>query len=123
MLGKRPARTRLLGGGAIAVVGLALVLSACLKGPSSAAAASGPLARAPDGRPLVMTFDDEFNAFRRFQGGQGVWRTTYKDGKAADEFEIRTLKGNKEVQLYVDPEFAHLGLDPFRLRNGVLEIR
>ena len=123
MLRKRPGSRRLLGGGVLAAVGLALVLSACLKGPSSAAAASGPLSRAPDGRPLAVTFAEEFNAFRRFQGGQGVWRTTYKDGKAADEIDIRTLKGNKEVQLYVDPEFARLGLNPFKLSNGVLEIR
>lgn len=123
MLRTRPASRRWLGGGALAALGLALALGACLKAPSSAAAATAPLARAPDGRPLAMTFDEEFNAFRRFEGGKGVWRTTYKDGKAADEFELRTLKGNKEVQLYVDPDFAHLGLDPFKLRNGVLEIR
>jgi beta-glucanase (GH16 family) len=104
-------------------LGLAFLLCACLKGPSTAAAATGPLAKAPDGRPLAMTFSDEFDSFRRYAGGKGVWRTTYRDGKAADEFDIRTLKGNKEVQLYVDPEFAHLGLDPFKVRNGVLEIR
>lgn len=119
----RPAVGRAVWGGGLATLAAAVALAACLRGPSSAAAATGPLTRAPDGRPLVMTFDDEFNGFRRFTGGKGVWRTTYRDGKADDEFTIRTIKGNKEVQLYVDPDFAHLGLDPFKVTNGVLEIR
>jgi len=110
-------------GGKLAALGLALALTACLKGPSTAAAATAPLSRSPDGRPLTVTFSDDFDSFRRWSGGKGVWRTTYKDGKAADEIDIRTLKNNKEVELYVDPEFAHLGLDPFRVRGGVLEIR
>jgi hypothetical protein len=111
------------GGGKLAALGLALALAACLKPTPQAAAATAPLARAPDGRPLVMTFSDDFDSLRRWSGGKGVWRTTYRDGKAGDEVEIRTLKNNKEVQLYVDPEFAKLGLDPFRLRGGILEIR
>jgi len=111
------------GGGTLAALALALTLAACLKGPSTAAAATEPLARAPDGRPLVMTFSDDFDSFRRFTGGKGVWRTTFRDGQSADEVEIRTLRNNKEVQLYVEPEFARLGLDPFRVRNGILEIR
>jgi len=111
------------GGGKLAALALALTLAACLKGPSSAAAATGPLTRSPDGRPLTMTFSDDFDSFRRWSGGQGVWRTTFRDGKSADEVDIRTLKNNKEVQLYVEPEFARLGLDPFRVHNGLLEIR
>jgi beta-glucanase (GH16 family) len=111
------------GGGKLAALGLALTLAACLRATPQAAAATAPLTRAPDGRPLVMTFSDDFDSFRRWSGGKGVWRTTYRDGKAADEVEIRTLKNNKEVQLYVDPEFAKLGLDPFRLKGGLLEIR
>ncbi|MFC3069480.1 glycoside hydrolase family 16 protein [Phenylobacterium soli] len=110
------------GGGAVAALVLALALGACLRGPSEASAAPGPLKTSPDGRPLALTFDDEFNSFRRFPGPGGVWRTTFKDGRAGDEFELRTLKGNKEVQLYVDPEFQRLGLNPFRVANGMLEI-
>ncbi|THD78839.1 MAG: glycoside hydrolase family 16 protein [Phenylobacterium sp.] len=109
-------------GAKLAAAALALSLAACLKAGPPASAATPPLARAPDGRSLAVTFDDEFDSFRRFHDGKGVWRTTYRDGQAADEFDIRTLKNNKEVELYVDPDFQHLGLDPFRIRDGMLEI-
>jgi hypothetical protein len=121
-LADRTRSRRAGGGGKLAALGLALALAACLKAPSTAAA-TAPLSRSPDGRPLVMTFSDEFDSFRRWSNGKGVWRTTYRDGHAADEFDVRTLKNNKEVELYVDPEFAHLGLDPFRVRGGMREIR
>jgi hypothetical protein len=114
-------------GGKLAAVVLALGLAACLKGTPPAAAATAPLAKAPDGRPLALTFDDEFNSFRPWTNGKGVWRTTYRDGQAADPFDVRTIKGNKEVELYVDPSFSPagrpLGLNPFRIANGELEIR
>jgi beta-glucanase (GH16 family) len=110
-------------GGKLAAAGLAgLALAACLKGTPPAAAATPPLKTSPDGRPLVVTFDEEFDSFRPFVNGKGVWRTTYRDGQAADEFDVRTIKGNKEVELYVDPGFLHLGLDPFKVRGGMLEI-
>jgi beta-glucanase (GH16 family) len=108
--------------GVLAAAGLALGLAACLKATPPAAAATPPLKTAPDGRPLVVTFDEEFDAFRPFVHDKGVWRTVYKDGQAADEFDLRTIKGNKEVELYVDPGFQHLGLDPFRLGKGELDI-
>jgi beta-glucanase (GH16 family) len=114
-------------GGRMAALGLALTVAACLRATPPAAAATPPLAKAPDGRPLSVTFDEEFNSFRPWVDGKGVWRTTYRDGQAADPFDIRTIKGNKEVELYVDPDFAptgrKLGLNPFRVANGVLEIR
>jgi beta-glucanase (GH16 family) len=121
---RTPVRRRWLGGGRLAALGLALALGACLRSaPTAEAAAAGPLTVSPDGRPLKLTFADEFTDFRRYVNGKGVWRTTYKDGKAADEFDLRTLKNNKEVELYVDPDFLKLGLNPFRISNGVLEIR
>lgn len=116
----RANRTRRGGGQAVALL-LALTLGACA--PPRASAAAGPLKTSPDGRPLALAFDDEFDSFRPWIGGKGVWRTTYKDGRAADEFDLRTLKGNKEAQLYVDPGFQRLGLNPFHVANGVLEIR
>jgi len=117
---RRPGR---LDGGKLAVLALALALAACLRGAPAAEAAATPLAKSPDGRPLALTFADEFNDFRPYVNGKGVWRTTYRDGKSADEFDIRTIKGNKEAELYVDPEFKRLGLNPFRIAGGVLEIR
>ncbi|WP_395671347.1 glycoside hydrolase family 16 protein [Phenylobacterium sp.] len=114
---------------------VALLVSAC-----SAAEAAAPLTRTPDGRALEVTFADEFDSFRPYRNGQGVWRTTFRDGRDDhdDDFNLRTLKWNKELQLYVDPEMrGHrgrhgdgdrdareqaLGLNPFRVKDGVLEI-
>jgi len=108
-----------------AVAALGLALCAC-QGAPPAAAATAPLAHAPDGRPLTMTFDDEFDSFRRFAHGQGVWRTYLRGGDGMLVTE-RTLTGNKELQVYVDPDWAPegrpLGLNPFSLHDGELEIR
>lgn len=92
---------------------------AALRPDRSGAAA---LKTTPDGRRLELAFADEFETFRRFSGDRGVWRTTFRDGNGQDPFDLRTLRWNKELQLYVDAEFAGLGLDPFALRDGVLEI-
>lgn len=124
---------------------LALAATACAQAVTRAEPAAGPLSATPDGRALQLTFADEFDSFRRFQGGKGVWRTTFRDGRddKGDDFNLRTLKWNKEVQLYVDPDMrphrgrhgdhesaAHpvaderpLGLNPFQIDGGKLEIR
>ena len=112
----------------VTAAALAVALAACLRtgAPAEAAAASGPLAQSPDGRKLQLAFDDEFDSFRPYREGRGVWRTTFKDGKAADEWDLRTLKWNKEVQLYVDPDFAPggspLNINPFAVHDGALQI-
>jgi beta-glucanase (GH16 family) len=121
---RTPRRRSSLGGGKLAALAFSVAaLGACLRGGPTAEAATAPLAKSPDGRPLTLTFADEFNDFRPYVNGKGVWRTTYKDGKAADDINVRTLKNNKEVQLYVDPQFKRLGLNPFHIAGGVLEIR
>lgn len=134
--GSRPAA---FAAAALAVAGVAAA------GCQQAAAASGPLKAAPDGRPLELTFADEFDTFRPWRGGRGVWRTTFRDGRDDndDDFNLRTLKWNKEVQLYVDPDMrGHpgrhgdheppglhrgrgpaLGLNPFEVGDGKLSIR
>ena len=81
----------------------ALSLGCSAAGPT-AAQPIGPLKTSPDGRPLTLAFSDEFNSFRRWSGSGGVWRTTFRDGKSADDYDLRTLKWNKEVELYVDPD-------------------
>ena len=112
---------------------LALGLAACVKvGAPEAAPSHGPLTQSPDGRPLKLTFHDEFDSFRPWRNGQGVWRTTFKDGQAADPIDARTLRGNKELQLYVDRDMRLGGrvlgvhpasaLDPFVVHDGMLEI-
>ena len=86
---------------------------------ASASELNGPLKTAPNGRPLVLTFSDDFNTFRRFDGHSGVWRTTYGDGNQQG-LDKRSLPNNGELELYVDPDV--LGLNPFKIRDGVLEI-
>src|SRR6185437_16803793 len=111
-----------------AAVALGLALAACLRpgAPADAAASPPPLAHAPDGRPLAMTFDEEFDAWRPFRHGQGVWRTWFRDG-TGEPLTERTLAGNKELELYVDPDWAPdggppVGLNPFAVHDGVLDI-
>lgn len=111
--------------GLLAAAGLA---SCFIAGCSSAT--EQPLKTTPDGRPLVLTFSDDFNAFDRWRDGKGAWRTTFRDGKAADDYDVRTLRSNKELELYVDPETRPhgasagpaLGLNPFRAADGKLTI-
>ncbi|HEY8572373.1 glycoside hydrolase family 16 protein [Phenylobacterium sp.] len=118
----------------VALMGVTLALAACSPGPSQAAAATGPLKQTPDGRPITVTFSDDFDSFRMFRNGNGIWRTTLREGPVDDQdFNVRTLKSNKELQLYVDPDMRGrrrgradddrpLGLNPFGLRQGLLEI-
>jgi len=74
---------------------------------------------------LHLTFDDEFNSLSLNMGtastAGGIW-TTYYSG-----WGVRTLSGNAEQELYVDPSYAGssgspLGLNPFSDQNGVLTI-
>lgn len=111
--------------------GLALSAGLAGCGATAAGADTAPLARSPDGRPLVLTFEDNFDSFRRWTGASGVWRTTFRDGRGDDEYELRTLKWNKELELYADPDLRPrgagpsarpLGLDPFSVADGQLTI-
>jgi beta-glucanase (GH16 family) len=92
----------------------------------------------PDGRPPEMcrpvagagralrlheTFRDDFDAFDPY-GGR--W-TPHFDHNGYRDWRSRTLAGNGEAQLYVDPRYsgsgsAALGLDPFRAENGLLRV-
>ncbi len=115
-----------------------LIAGAC------APAVGQPLKATPDGRRLALVFSDDFDTFRPWMGGAGVWRTTFRDGRSDDDYDLRTLKWNKEQQLYVDPGMrAHpsehngasdlnqgggalagppLGLNPFSVHDGALSI-
>jgi hypothetical protein len=153
----RPGRRRALagsarrrtGGGARAAAALALALAACLHGVALVAGAgtpatNGPLDRAPDGRPLQLTFADEFDTFRPWVNGTGVWRTKLGNGTFTDDYSSRNFPGNREVQLYTDPgmrphtgfhrrrgeaqgsrwqrDAPPLGLNPFEVHDGVLDL-
>ena len=119
----------------LAFVAAVLVLgtAACLKATAPAeAAASAPLKQTPDGRALTLAFSDEFDSFRPWRSnGGGVWRTVYKDGRHDDPLELRTLRGNKELQLYVDPDMPQkasasaadaAAFNPFVNQGGMLEL-
>ncbi|MBV8975753.1 MAG: glycoside hydrolase family 16 protein [Alphaproteobacteria bacterium] len=92
---------------------------------AGASASPGVLARAPDGRPLTLTFFDEFDSFRPLGTAGGIWRTTFGPGDEKG-LDRRTLPNNGELELYVDRRLADsqgaIGLDPFHAHGGVLEI-
>lgn len=72
---------------------------------------------------LHRTFLDDFD---RFDLTDGIWTPHYNHNKYPD-WRARTLTGNEEEQIYVDPGYAGeadaaLGLNPFRVENGVLKI-
>lgn len=106
---------------------LAALASAAIFGGLSASSAQegSPLRATPDGRPLVMVFNEEFDTFRPWRGRSSVWRTTYGDG-THQGLDRRSLPPNGELQLYVDPDIqgprGSLGLNPFSINRSVLEI-
>jgi beta-glucanase (GH16 family) len=82
---------------------------------------------------LVKTFAEEFDTFSwdseaatGDSGQHGTWRTNFGYG-APGALDSRTLPPNGELEVYADPAFRGtsdkpLGINPFRVVNGVLEI-
>jgi len=81
-----------------------------------------------DSSRLQPTFSDEFATLNLWTGdNSGVWKTWYGGGTYKSNLDNRTLRGNGELEIYVDPLLkgtgtAALGLNPFSLDNGVLTI-
>ena len=75
---------------------------------------------------LHPTFTDDFNSLSLFKSGKGgTWWTVFGSGGGA--VFNHTLPGNGEKELYVDPSYTGtgttpLGLNPFSISNGVLNI-
>ncbi|BDA83357.1 hypothetical protein Sa4125_08990 [Aureimonas sp. SA4125] len=71
---------------------------------------------------LVETFSDEFNSLSLYDNtsNTGTWRTVFSND--ADSRTSRTLVNNKEQQIYIDPSFKDLGINPFSIDDGVLTI-
>jgi beta-glucanase (GH16 family)/Ca2+-binding RTX toxin-like protein len=70
-----------------------------------------------------LSFDDEFNSLSLYNGTSGTWTPHYWYGGVG----AYTLPGNGELQLYTAPGFTgtgttDLGLNPFSVSNGVLDI-
>ena len=69
---------------------------------------------------LTLTYGEEFNSISyagnsTMTTGSHTWNTTMSGG-------IRTLTGNGEKQVYMDPGYKGLGVNPFSVSNGVLTI-
>ncbi len=119
---------RASGRGLVSILGVAVMALVLAHG--GACASDAPLTKAPDGRRLVLTFSDDFDRLSLAdprRPGSGVWRTTF-GASPAPTLDNRTLKSNGELQLYVDPALADgqgraLGLQPFAVHDGVLDIR
>lgn len=80
-----------------------------------------PVSGPPPGLSLVPSFAEEFdgNAVDRRR-----WIFAYYDpAREQPTVAKRSLSNNRERQVYVDPEFLGLGLDPFRVAAGSLTIR
>lgn len=95
-------------------------LAACGAAAFAAQAHAGdaPLHATPDGRPLTLTFFDEFND-PGFNGDPSPrWRTTFGNGTMTG-LAARTIPTNHELEFYVD---RSLGVDPFRIHHGYLDI-
>jgi len=77
--------------------------------------------------PRLVQLDRKFfDDFSRFEPNGQTWRHYYNHAPY-DSFRARTLKGNLEQQLYVDPMFkgsadTPLGLNPFDQSGGKLQI-
>ena len=119
-------RQRLSRASTLSVVGLASVLltaGAAQTPEAKAATSQGVRTAAPDGRALELTFRDEFDRAGPTPGTR--WRTTFGDGLDRGIGQ-RTIESNRELQIYVDPEYgARVGapdLRPFEVRDGVLHI-
>ncbi len=79
--------------------------------PAPAPAAAAPTNQALPASDLVLTFADEFDTLN-----------LYSTWKPHDGWGNRTLIGNKELELYVDPQYKGLGLNPFSVQDGILTI-
>lgn len=77
---------------------------------------------------LQLSFADEFDSLNLWSnGGGGTWKTWYGGGNYKSGLDNRTLRGNGELEIYVDPQLkgtgpTALGLNPFSISNGVLTI-
>jgi beta-glucanase (GH16 family) len=70
---------------------------------------------------LTLTYAEEFNSISyagnsKMTTGSNTWNTTLSGG-------VRSLNGNGEKQYYMDPGYLGLGVNPFSVSNGVLNIK
>ncbi|TPG16534.1 glycoside hydrolase family 16 protein [Sphingomonas koreensis] len=79
-----------------------------------------PVEGPPTGLKLVSSFDEEFD------GGaidSRRWSFALNDPQSGEAgITKRTLWGNGELQVYSDPGFLQLGIDPFHVGGGTLTV-
>jgi beta-glucanase (GH16 family) len=99
-----------------AAIGLATVAALSAQDRSPRPAPSGP----PGGLGLVPSFAEEFDGPAL---DKNRWIFGFYDPRREQPTVAkRSLWGNRELQLYFDPAFLGLGIDPFRLGDGMLTI-
>lgn len=69
----------------------------------------------PSGYDLLPSFSEEFDGSTL----RSVWQTSFR---APGGISNRSLYGNRERQIYFDPAFLGLGIQPFSVGQGVLTI-
>jgi len=77
---------------------------------------AGDFQYAVDTSKLDLTFSDEFDSLS-LQSSGGTWRTSFWDGA-----DGRTLAANAELQVYMDEAYLGLGVNPFSIDGGILNI-
>ena len=82
--------------------------------PAAAAPAAADLAPAIPVSGMKLTFSEEFDSLD--MGATGRW-------KPYDQWGNHWLAGNAEEQVYVDPSYLGLGINPFAVDNGILSIQ
>lgn len=105
---------------ALILGGLIVMGSALLAYRGGSAQTTPASAGPPAGHAMVLSFAEEFD---RPSLDTTTWRTVYapRSHKSAG-IEKRSLYGNAERQLYFDRDYLGLGIDPFRVADGVLTI-
>lgn len=102
-----------IGGVAVCAMGAAIVATGRLKADEPRP--SGP----PPGLAMALSFDEGFDG-RALRSD--VWRTAFKSCGRPGSIANRSLYGNRERQIYFDPDFLDAGVQPFAVRDGKLVI-
>lgn len=107
---------------AVGIVGAAVAMGVARADPAANTArpADKPVSGPPAGYAAKLTFDEPFDGTRL---DSTRWQTSY--GAPEDRspgLGKRSLWNNGERQAYFDPSFLGLGIDPFRIADGVLTI-
>lgn len=114
---------------ALMAVGLAILAAALTARQAMSQAPAPVLTAAPDGRPMRLSFSEEFDAplsiWDAERNPAGRWRPDY-GYQGRDGVGSYTLVSNGELQIYVSPYFRggrgeRLG-NPFRTEAGALSI-